>query len=76
MAATITVPVMRVVGGESPDALRGDPEAVAAGLQDARIAVVPGRQHVADVLAPATFAGILLAFLQEESRALPGTDTS
>jgi len=66
MAAAVTVPVLLVVGGESPDALRGDPEAVAAALPDARIAVVPGQGHVADVLAPDSFAGILLTFLHGE----------
>jgi pimeloyl-ACP methyl ester carboxylesterase len=63
MAAGITVPVLLMVGGESPDALRGDPETVAAALPDARITVVPGQGHVADVLVPATFADILLTFL-------------
>lgn len=75
VAATVGVPVLLVVGGESPEAIRGDPESVAAGLPDARIAVVPGQQHVADVLAPETFAGILLAFLQEAPDDLPGPDT-
>jgi pimeloyl-ACP methyl ester carboxylesterase len=66
MAAAVPVPVLLVVGGESPDALRGDPEAVAAALPYARIAVVPGQGHVADVLAPAIFADILLTFLHGE----------
>jgi pimeloyl-ACP methyl ester carboxylesterase len=38
-------------------------ERLAAALPDARIAVVPGQGHVGDVLAPASFADILLAFL-------------
>jgi pimeloyl-ACP methyl ester carboxylesterase len=66
MAASVTVPVLLVVGGESPEALRGDPETVAAALPDARLVAVPGQQHVADVLAPAVFAEILLDFLSEE----------
>ena len=76
VAATITVPVLLVTGGESPEAMRGDPETVAAGLPDARIAVVPGQQHVADVLAPETFAGILLTFLEDGPRDLCGSGTS
>jgi len=76
VAATIAVPVLLVTGGESPEAMRGDPETVAAGLPDARIAVVPGQQHVADVLAPETFAGILFSFLQRDPRDLPRSDTS
>ena len=66
MAAAITVPVLLVVGEQSPDALRGDPETVAAALPTARLVVVPGQQHVADVVAPAVFAEILLNFLSEE----------
>jgi pimeloyl-ACP methyl ester carboxylesterase len=74
VAATIRVPVMLVVGGDSPDTMRGDPETVATGLPDARIAVIPGQGHVGDVLAPSMFAGILLAFLQEETRDRPRSD--
>jgi pimeloyl-ACP methyl ester carboxylesterase len=68
VAATITVPVLLVTGEDSPEAMRGEPETVAAGLPDARIVVVPDQGHVADVLAPAVFATLLLAFLQEEPR--------
>lgn len=63
LAAAITAPVLLVVGSESPESIRGDPELVADALPDARIEVVPGQGHVADVLAPATFADIILTFL-------------
>jgi pimeloyl-ACP methyl ester carboxylesterase len=66
LAATIAVPVLLVVGGDSRDALRTEPESVAAALPDARIVVIPGQGHVADALAPSTFAEILLGFLREE----------
>lgn len=42
MAASVSVPVLLLVGGESPDAMRGDPETVAAALPDARLVVIPG----------------------------------
>jgi hypothetical protein len=53
-----------VTGGDSPDSFRGDIEAVATALPDARIAVIEGQQHVGDILAPEIFAECLLAFLR------------
>lgn len=64
-AARITIPVLVVTGSETPDVTRDDPEAVAAALPDARIAVIQGEQHLADALAPAEFADCILAFLRE-----------
>lgn len=64
-AAKITVPTLLVTGGDSPDAFRGDIESVAAALPDARIVVIDGQQHVADVLVPEVFAEHLFAFLRE-----------
>jgi pimeloyl-ACP methyl ester carboxylesterase len=43
---------------------RGDPDRVAAALPDARIAVLEGQQHIADVLAPEPFAERVLEFLR------------
>ena len=65
-AAKIAVPVLVLTGAESPDEIKDDPEAVAAALPDARIAVLEGQQHLADVLAPEHFAEHVLAFLREE----------
>jgi hypothetical protein len=38
---------------------------VAAALTDARIVVIAGQQHVADIMVPEVFAGHLLAFLRD-----------
>lgn len=65
-AAKIPVPVLVLTGSDSPDAVRDDPETVAAALPDARLGVIEGQQHLADVLAPELFARHVLAFLQEE----------
>jgi hypothetical protein len=40
-------------------------EAVAAALPNACIVVLEGQEHVADVLAPETIAGHLIAFLND-----------
>lgn len=63
VAAKITAPVLLLMGECSTDPARPAVEAVAVALPDARIVVLPGQEHVADVLAPETFAGHLFAFL-------------
>jgi pimeloyl-ACP methyl ester carboxylesterase len=65
-AANITVPTLLLVGGESPDYLKADPETVAAALPDARITVLEGQQHIADVLVPDVFAEHVVAFLRDQ----------
>ncbi len=67
-AAKITVPVLVMTGADSPDEIRDDPESVAAALPDARIVVLEGQQHLADVLAPDVFAEHVLAFLRDGRR--------
>ena len=64
-AARVTVPVLLLAGTDTPEELRDDPETVADALPDARIVMLDGQQHVADVLAPEYFAGKVLAFLRE-----------
>jgi pimeloyl-ACP methyl ester carboxylesterase len=66
LAARITVPVLLVTGEHSPDPAKADIEAVAAALPDARIVVIEGQEHVADVLVPEVFAQQLLAFLRDQ----------
>ena len=66
LAARITVPVLLVTGEHSADPAKADIEAVAAALPDARIAVIEGQEHVADVLVPEVFAQQLLAFLRDQ----------
>jgi len=63
VAARIGVPVLLLVGEASPDAIRADPEIVAAALPDARIGVLEGQTHVAHLTAPALVAERILAFL-------------
>lgn len=62
-AAQISVPVLMLVGGDSPDALKADPRTVAAALPNARIEVLEGQQHIAHRLVPEIFARHVLAFL-------------
>ncbi len=64
-AARIEVPVLLLVGSDTPEELRDDPETFAAALPDARIAVLEGQQHIADVLAPKLFAALVLEFLRQ-----------
>jgi pimeloyl-ACP methyl ester carboxylesterase len=62
-AANITVPVLLITGEESADPAKREVGAVAAALPDARLLVLAGQQHIADILDPATFAKHLLSFL-------------
>jgi hypothetical protein len=41
-----------LVGGDSPDNIKANPETVGAALPDARISVLDGQQHVAIDLVP------------------------
>ena len=64
-AARITVPTLLLTGSDSDDPFAADLATVAAALPDARIGVLDGQRHVADILAPELFARRLLAFLGE-----------
>jgi pimeloyl-ACP methyl ester carboxylesterase len=66
LAGRITVPVLLLTGENSSDPAKADIEAVAAALPDARIVVIEGQEHVADVLVPEVFAGHILAFLRDQ----------
>jgi pimeloyl-ACP methyl ester carboxylesterase len=63
-AARIRVPVLLLVGGETPEAVRAEPEVVAAALPDARIRTLEGQAHVAYLTAPEAFAAEVLSFLR------------
>jgi pimeloyl-ACP methyl ester carboxylesterase len=65
LAGKITVPVLLLTGKNSSDPSKADIEAVAAALPDARIVVIDGQEHVADVLVPEVFAEHVLAFLRD-----------
>jgi pimeloyl-ACP methyl ester carboxylesterase len=64
-AADIAAPTLLLTGGESPDFLKADIERLAVALPDARVHVLEGQAHVADVLVPDLFAELLLAFLRQ-----------
>jgi pimeloyl-ACP methyl ester carboxylesterase len=64
-AARIAVPTLLLTGSDSDDPFAADLATVAAALPDARIGVLDGQRHVADILAPELFARRLLAFLGE-----------
>ncbi len=64
-ARRISMPVLVVAGSESPDGVRDDPETVVSALPDARLVVIEGQQHLADVLVPEIFAQHLVAFLRD-----------
>lgn len=66
-AARITVPVLLLVGGESTEAGKADPEVVAAALPHARIRVLDGQAHLAYLGDPDGFAATVLAFLRGEA---------
>jgi len=65
VAATLTVPVLLLVGGETPASVRADPETVAAGLADARVRVLAGQMHLAHLTDPDTFTSEVLSFLAD-----------
>lgn len=63
-AARIEVPVLLLVGGDSPAAMQNGYEAVAAALPDARVTILEGQQHIAMDIVPEMFAGRVLDFLR------------
>lgn len=66
VACRITVPTLLLVGSESP--IWGpQAETVAAAMPDARITVLEGQGHIADLLAPELVAEALLPFLGVEA---------
>lgn len=64
-AAQMSIPILMLVGKNTPASLKRDSEEVAAALPNARIEVLTGQQHTGDVLAPAAFAEVLMAFLDD-----------
>jgi pimeloyl-ACP methyl ester carboxylesterase len=62
-AAKISVPVLLLIGEKSMDPARREVRAVAAALPNARLLVLAGQQHIADILDPENFAKHLLEFL-------------
>ena len=64
-AAKISVPVLLLVGADSPEEVKANPEVVAAALPDARIGVLQGQAHIAYLTDPQSFAEELISFLRE-----------
>jgi pimeloyl-ACP methyl ester carboxylesterase len=71
-AARIAMPTLLLTGSESRDPFAAGVGAVAARLPDARVVVLEGQQHVADILAPEVVAGHLVSFLRDPRRGRPG----
>jgi pimeloyl-ACP methyl ester carboxylesterase len=63
MAARIAVPVLLIVGADSPDEIKADPEVVAAALPRSAMCVLPGQRHMAHITDPEGLAKALVAFL-------------
>jgi pimeloyl-ACP methyl ester carboxylesterase len=64
VASRIAGPVLLITGENSSDASKPHAESAAAALPDARIAVLEGQEHVADVLDPELFAARVVPFLR------------
>lgn len=62
-AAQLAMPVLLIVGADSVDEIKADPERVAAALPDARIRVLDGQGHLAQLTAPEAFAELVASFL-------------
>jgi pimeloyl-ACP methyl ester carboxylesterase len=65
VAAGIRVPVLLLVGADSPDDIKADPDVVAGALPDARIHVLDGQAHMAHLGDPKAFAEVVLSFLRD-----------
>jgi pimeloyl-ACP methyl ester carboxylesterase len=62
-AARVVVPTLLIVGSDSSDPATADTEALTAAMPHARVLILEGQGHVADVLAPELFSHHLMAFL-------------
>lgn len=67
VAARIRSPTLLLTGERSQDPSRRYVDAILSLLPDARHVMLEGQEHVADVLAPESFAGRLVHFLQSEA---------
>jgi pimeloyl-ACP methyl ester carboxylesterase len=60
----ITVPILFLLGSESPSFFRQTTEALSAHLPNSQIVVLPGQQHSAMLTAPELFANEIIQFLK------------
>lgn len=65
---TMQAPTLLLVGGESPRREFEHAEGSARALPDARVATLPGQQHVAMYTAPEIFARQVVQFLEGGER--------
>ena len=61
-AASLDLPVLILLGGDSADYFRAATESLQNGLPDARTVVMPGQQHIAMDTAPKLVADAVLEF--------------
>ena len=64
-AAKISAPALLLVGADSPEEVKANPEVVAAALPDARIGVLKGQAHIAHLTGPQSFAEAVMSFLRD-----------
>jgi pimeloyl-ACP methyl ester carboxylesterase len=64
--ATINIPTMLLLGGDSPSIYRNSIDALHAALPNNRLVILPGQQHIAMNTAPDLFVREVLIFLQAE----------
>jgi pimeloyl-ACP methyl ester carboxylesterase len=63
-AATVGTPTLVLVGGATPEPFRASAQTVAATLPNARLTVLAGQHHGAEMFAPDIVADAVLAFLR------------
>jgi pimeloyl-ACP methyl ester carboxylesterase len=66
-AARVTAPTLLLIGADTPAPFRSSAESVAAAVPDARVTLIEGQGHAAEMFAPEAVADALLAFLREEA---------
>ncbi len=66
-AAHVTVPALVLVGTDTPEAFTASAEIVAAAVPDARVTILEGQGHGAEVFAPQLVAEATLDFLREDT---------
>ena len=59
----VTAPTLLILGGDSPEFMAEAAQRVLVGLPDAKLVILEGQQHVADVIQPEKFADVIVDFL-------------
>jgi pimeloyl-ACP methyl ester carboxylesterase len=67
-AATLDLPVLLLVGSDSPASIQNDYATVAAALPDARVEILEGQQHIAMDIVPEEFSRRVVDFLHDVPR--------